>query len=72
MLDMLQSIVDTLTAIIDFIVQLVQDLIFVVETLGQAILTIPDYLSWLPAEVASLFIIAFSVVLIYKIVGREG
>lgn len=72
MLDLLQTIVNSLTALIDFVFQLVQDLIFIVQTLGEAILSIPDYLGWLPTSVASLFILAFSVVLIYKIVGREG
>lgn len=70
--DGIMVIVDFFQTIIDFIVNLVQDLIFVVQLLADVVLNIPNYIGWLPTTCISMLVVGFSVVVIYKILGREG
>ena len=59
-------------SVFTFLIDTVKDLIYVIRLLGSFIIKIPDMIGWLPASCVSLIIIIFSVVLIYKIIGREG
>lgn len=51
---------------------LLMDLLYVVGLLLQISINLPDYFSWLPGEVLSIIIVTFGVVVVYKILGREG
>ena len=68
----LNTIVEFFSTVFDFVVDFVQDTLYVVKLTGEFVLKIPDYFSWLPAPVLALIVTAFSVVVIYKILGREG
>lgn len=70
--DFFAGIASGVTAAIEFLSGLIEDLVYMVGLLGQFIVQIPDYLSWLPSGVAAIFITIFSIVVIYKILGREG
>lgn len=61
-----------LVSVIDFVISFFSDLIYVIQLLGKVVLSIPSYFSWLPGGVSSLFITLFAIVVIYKILGREG
>lgn len=76
---MLQSIADFFTgmieiikSLIDFVVGIVEDLVYVVTLCGTFIIQLPDYLTWLPSAVVTLIITTFGIVVIYKVLGREG
>ena len=77
---MLQTLVDffkstgnVVMSLVDFVITLIQDIVFVVKICGTFVLKLPDLLvGWLPSSVVVLIVGAFSVVVIYKIVGREG
>lgn len=71
-IEFITGIADGLFAIVDFMGGLIEDLLYVVTLVGKFVVSIPEYLSWLPAPVLALFVSLFSVVVIYKIVGREG
>lgn len=68
----LKGIAEAITSAIDFLFGIIEDLVYMVQLLGQFILDIPSYLSWLPSGVVAVFITIFSIVVIYKIIGREG
>lgn len=72
MVEGLEIIVDFLTSLVNFIVSLVQDLIFIVQTLAMTVVHLPDYLGWLPSSVLATVLVTFAVVVIYKVLGREG
>lgn len=61
-----------LKSLVDFVIGLIEDIVSVVKLVGTFVLKIPDFFSWLPAQVIALIVAAFSVVVIYKILGREG
>ena len=63
---------DILTSLIEFVVDLVEDLVYVVTLCGEFVAKIPDLFSWLPNEILALIITLFAIVVIYKILGREG
>lgn len=72
MLSFLQTIADFFVAIFELVMSLVRDIIQMVKMLGDFVVKIPDYFSWLPPAVVGLIVTIFGIVVIYKILGREG
>lgn len=68
----LDGIVRFINAIYDFIIDIVEDIAYVIKITGQFVVQIPGYLGWLPAGVVYIIVAMFSVVVIYKVLGREG
>lgn len=76
---MLESIKNGITAILDFfssigefVVGFVKDLGTLATTLADTVTSIPDYFAWLPAELLVSLIAIFGIVVLYKVLGREG
>lgn len=61
-----------ISAIINFVVDMVADLLYIIKLTGQFLVNIPSYFSWLPAPVLAVIVSIFGIVVIYKIMGREG
>lgn len=56
----------------DFVISFFSDLVYVIQLLGKVVLSIPSYFSWLPGSISALLVTLFAIVVIYKILGREG
>lgn len=69
--NILKSIADFFTSVVSFVLNLISDLIYVVGLLGKSIIDIPKYLSFLPPVILAVLVSTFSIVVIYKILGRE-
>ncbi len=63
---------NAIISIFDFIISFFSDLIYVIQLLGKVVLSIPSYFSWLPSGISALLVTLFGIVVIYKILGREG
>lgn len=63
---------DAIVSAFDFVISFFSDLIYTIQLLGKVVLSIPNYISWLPSPVVTLLLTLFSIVVIYKILGREG
>lgn len=63
---------DAIVSAFDFVISFFQDLIYAIQLLGKVLVSIPSYLSWLPGPIVTLLLTLFSIVVIYKILGREG
>ena len=72
LVDFFLSLRDILSGLINFVVGTVEDLVYVVTLCGRFVLKIPSYFSWLPTGVVALIVTVFAIVVIYKILGREG
>lgn len=72
MLDLLSNIVDLLVDFFTAIGSLLSDLFDVIVKVGRAASFIPDLFSWLPRSVSAILISTFAVVVVYKVLGREG
>lgn len=69
--DFLSGIGDGIMAVVDFVIGFFEDVVYVVKLTGEFVLQIPSYLSWLPPEVLAIVVTIFTVVVLYKILGRE-
>ena len=67
-----KGIGDFLVSVIDFVISFFQDLIYIIKLLGKFLAQLPSYFSWLPADILALLLTLFAIVVIYKILGREG
>lgn len=68
----INGIVSGVTAALDFLIGFIEDIVYVVKLTGQFVLNIPDYFAWMPAPVLATVVTIFGVVVIYKVLGREG
>lgn len=72
MAQFLQTIADFFVAIFEIVMSLVRDIIQMVKMLGEFVVKIPDLFQWLPPAAVGMIVTIFGVVVIYKILGREG
>lgn len=56
----------------DFVIGIFEDIVYMIQLTAEFVAGIPDYFSWLPAEAVALIVSIFSIVVIYKVLGREG
>lgn len=71
-IDFFAQIGSIISTVIDFVIKLFADLISMITLLGNFLAALPSYFSWLPGAVVSSLLVIFSIVVIYKILGREG
>lgn len=69
-IDFFTGLVNTISAVIDFVISFFQDLVYVIGMLGSLLLELPSYFTWLPSACITLVITTFSIVVIYKVLGR--
>lgn len=69
--DVLKSIGELFANLVFFVVELLGDLVYVVSLMGQTIAKVPSYLGFLPSVIVSTFVIALTVIVVYKIIGRD-
>ena len=69
--DIIKSIGEFFSNVISFVVTIFSDLIYVIKSIGTAISRIPNYIGWLPASISALFLVALSIIIVYKVVGRD-
>lgn len=68
----IQSIGTFFTSIYDFVIGTFEDIVYVIRLTAYFVAQIPEYFSWLPPEALVLVVSIFAVVVIYKVLGREG
>lgn len=71
-LQFFQGIGNAITSFFDFVFSLVGDLVYLIQLTGKFLVAIPGYFSWLPPELLALIGTIFTIVVLYKILGREG
>ena len=70
--EVLMAIVDFIISLVDFVISFIADIVYIIGLTGETVAKIPDYFSWLPSEAVTLIVSIFAVVVIYKVLGREG
>lgn len=71
-IEFFESIKDGIVAAYEFLVGLIEDIAYMVEMVGKFVAKIPSYFDWLPTEILAVVLIGFGIVVVYKILGREG
>ena len=70
-LDGIKSIANFFITVGQFIVDFISDLVYAIGLIGKTVLEIPSYLGWLPSSLMAMLTTIFSIVVIYKILGRD-
>ena len=70
--EIFQSISNWFDLIFDYIFGFFGDIVYLIRITGYFLLRIPDYFSWFPSEGSTLISLTFSIVVVYKVLGREG
>lgn len=70
-INFIQSIADGVVAAIEFLASMIADIAYMVQLTAETVSKIPSYFSWMPPEVLVLFGTILTVVVIYKILGRD-
>lgn len=71
-IDFLKGIADGVNAAIAFLSSMVADIAYVVQLTAKFVAEVPQYLSFIPGPIVAMIVSMFAVVVIYKILGREG
>ena len=71
-IDFFTGFIDIISSLIDFVMQTISDLVYMIGLLGDMMLNLPGYFGWLPSTIVTSLVVIFSIVIIYKILGREG
>lgn len=71
-LDSFNKTWEVFMSIIRLLTDLLSDMLFVVQTGLSYISQIPQYFVWIPVETLSVFIACITVLIVLRIVGRDG
>lgn len=71
-LDFFETIGGYISTAWDFLVDFFKDTLELITLVGETVLKLPDYLSFLPERLLVPLLALFTVVVLYKILGREG
>lgn len=73
LVDILNSIGEGLKTAIDFLGGFIEDLVKMAEMLAEGMATVPVWLGYFfPEELVFILVTVFAIVVIYKLLGREG
>lgn len=72
LLDSFNNTWEVIMSIVKLLTDILSDMLFVVETGLTYISQIPQYFVWIPVETLGIFIACITVLIILRIVGRDG
>lgn len=71
-LEFFAGVGDLLRGAVEFLIGVIADIVYLAQLTAKAVAAIPSYFALLPSPVVGLLTTIFAVVVIYKILGREG
>lgn len=72
-IDAINGIAEGIKAALDFLGGLIADIVSMTKMLAEGLVALPTWLGYFfPAEVVLALVAVFAIVVIYKILGREG
>lgn len=70
--DLFYSLLGPLGSLIEFIINFGEDVVYLIQLLLSFVEDIPSYFGWLPDSCIILIVSTFTIVVLYKVLGREG
>lgn len=70
--DLFVALVEAISGFFELLMLFISGIHSAIGLLLGFVVSIPDYLFWLPSEVVAVVIGAFGLVVLYKFLGREG
>lgn len=71
-INFLKVIAEGVKGAMDFLFSMIADISYVVQLTAKFVAEVPQYLSFIPSPIVAMIVSMFAVVVIYKILGREG
>lgn len=72
LIDLVTGFIDLVVSLVEFVFQTISDIVYMIGLLGNMIVNLPAYFGWIPSAIVSSIVVIFSIVVVYKILGREG
>lgn len=63
---------NAITSVFEWFAGFIEDTVYFVQLLGEAVAKIPSYFSWLPSEALVALGVLVGVIVICRVLGREG
>lgn len=70
--DFFIAISEPVLVLIDWVTGFIADIAYMIAMLHAFMSYIPSFFAWLPASISVFIITAFTIVIVYKVIGREG
>lgn len=71
-IDFFAGIGDAVTSVFNWFAGFIDDTVYFVKLLGQAVIAFPSYFSWVPPEALVGLGILVGVIVVCRVLGREG
>lgn len=71
-IDFFSGLFDTIANMVLYFINLLKDMVYVLKLLRTFVWKLPELFMWLPGTLVAMLVVVFSIVIIYKILGREG
>lgn len=71
-IDLLGQLVELILSFFDVVFSFLSDIEYAMKMCVSVVAQIPSAFVWLPEHMLSLVCVAFGVVVVYKVLGREG
>lgn len=71
-IDFFAGIGDAVTSAFQWFAGFIEDTVYFVQLLGEAVAKIPGYFAWIPAEALVVLLVLVGVIVVCRILGREG
>lgn len=71
-LDFFSGMFEPIQKLFDFAISFWKDLVYLVQLTGTFLANIPTYFAWMPSQFVTTLYILFCIVVVYKVLGREG
>lgn len=72
LVELVGNVLSLLGGLFSVICKIFEFIAFLFDLVIKFVVSIPDFFFWLPTEITVLLVSIFSVVVVYKILGREG
>lgn len=69
--DGIKEILSFFRTLFDFVVKFFGDLVYMIKLMGDTITKLPEYFAWLPSAALSMFTIMLTIIIVYKVLGRD-
>lgn len=66
------TLIEYIKTAFDFLVGVIEDIVYITKLAYDYLSDLPRLFGFLPVEIVSILLIIFGIVVIYKVLGREG
>lgn len=70
--DLFFNFMELASSLVDILIERLKDVVYLIKLLGEFAIKLPTYFTWIPNNIYYVIGTMLSIVILYKILGREG